>query len=109
MRTGIQMSDGCKDFRHLLFSLFNEKVACCDLAGLKAAFLLDAQATKSFNMSCTISVASRHRHSLPVTQLRGVRGKWRYASGKATVTKIAHFFSYNFLTNGKNKISFACF
>jgi len=29
-------------------------------------------------------------YQIPITQLRGVRGKWRYASSKAHVPKIAH-------------------
>jgi len=41
-------------------------------------------------------------YKIPVTQQRSVRGRWRYATRKATVPKIAHptllsLFSLNFL------------
>jgi len=29
-------------------------------------------------------------YKMHITQLRGVRGRWRYASRKATIPKIAH-------------------
>jgi len=41
---------------------------------------------------------------IPVTQLKGVRGRWRYACSKSAVSEIAFLFAYNFLMNNPNGI-----